>query len=511
MNRKRQGRHIVKRIIVRGNLILDTPTCLGNGDAEGSTDMMLLRDSISSHALLTGSSIAGALRNYLHEYESNYGTNENRQNISALLFGDLFAYQNEKDFSEGDKLRIKEQDNQSGIIIHDAISNTIPQVELRDGVKIDGKTGTPPDKAKYDLELLSAGTEFPLHFELLIEKDNEELLTKALALALNGLKKGEIGIGMKKRRGFGCTHVDKWQIWEFDFTKHRDRISWLCFERSWHQDYPTIEPRDKLFSERQVRKFREDKREKLSITAKFKLVSPLLIRSGQDLVQNQSSPDTVHLHSFRDDDWQPIVSGTSLAGVLRHRADKIINTLGIDKNLQIVENLFGFVNENSKQAKASRLIVHESIINSTSEIVQNRIAIDRFTGGAFHGALFEEQPVFSNIQNKDKNNKKKKDRQNKQTENIQLKLELLKPEKHEIGLLMLLLKDLWTRELPIGGTTSIGRGRLQGIEATIRLPNSSNKCVISQENGTLKIKSEDKQQLEDYLQELVNLKDNVSN
>lgn len=516
MNRKREGRHIIKRIIVRGNLILDTPTCLGSGDAEGLTDMMLLRDSISSHALLTGTSIAGALRNYLNEYECNYGTNENRQNISAQLFGDLFAYQDEKDFSESDKLRLKEEDNQSPLIIHDAISNTIPQVELRDGVEIDGKTGTPPDKAKHDLELLSAGTEFTLHFELLIES-NQELLTKALALALNGLKKGEIGIGMKKRRGFGRTHVDKWQIWEFDLTKHNHRISWLCFERCWHQDYPTIPPTDKLFSEKQVRKFREDKREKLSIAAEFKLASPLLIRSGQNLVKNQSSPDTVHLHSWRDDDLVPIVSGTSLAGVLRHRAEKIINTLGIDNNLQVVENLFGFVKEDSKQAKASRLIVHESIIHNTSEIVQNRIAIDRFTGGAFHGALFEEQPVFSNLQQQEINHKgnkknKKNPQQQKETENIGLKLELelIKPEKYEIGLLMLLLKDLWISDLPIGGTTSIGRGRLQGIEATIRLPNSSNKCVISQDNGTLKIKSEDKQKLEDYVQKLVDLKDNLS-
>ncbi|WP_413167541.1 hypothetical protein ACL6C3_12785 [Capilliphycus salinus ALCB114379] len=26
--------------------------------------------------------------------------------------------------------------------------------------------------------------------------------------------------------------------------------------------------------------------------------------------------------------------------------------------------------------------------------MQSRIAIDRFTGGAYHGALFSEQPIF---------------------------------------------------------------------------------------------------------------------
>ncbi len=46
---KRHQRVIIKRLIVRGILVLDTPTCLGNGnsDSDNPTDLMLLRDSIS--------------------------------------------------------------------------------------------------------------------------------------------------------------------------------------------------------------------------------------------------------------------------------------------------------------------------------------------------------------------------------------------------------------------------------------------------------------------------------
>ena len=46
-HQQRNQRHIIKRIIVRGTLVLDTPTCLGNGDADSPTDLALLRDSIS--------------------------------------------------------------------------------------------------------------------------------------------------------------------------------------------------------------------------------------------------------------------------------------------------------------------------------------------------------------------------------------------------------------------------------------------------------------------------------
>ena len=83
----REHRVIVERIIIKGILILDTPTCLGNGEADGPTDLMLLRDSITSKALLTGASLAGALRNYLHEYELGYGKDEKIDSLSTSLFG----------------------------------------------------------------------------------------------------------------------------------------------------------------------------------------------------------------------------------------------------------------------------------------------------------------------------------------------------------------------------------------------------------------------------------------
>ena len=47
-------------------------------------------------------------------------------------------------------------------------------------------------------------------------------------------------------------------------------------------------------------------------------------------------------------------------------------------------------------------------------------------------------------------------------------LHLRQPEDAEIGLLLLLLKDLWTGDLTVGSESSVGRGRLQGISATLK-------------------------------------------
>lgn len=480
-------RHIIRRVIVRGTLVLDAPTCLGTGDTDSPTDMPLSRDTLERNkALLTGSSIAGALRSYLREYNNKYGHFEERDDLTTKLFGDLFAYKNEMNKDEMEKIELRERNLQSPFIMNDSVSTKPIQSELRDGVKIDSTTRTAEDKKKYDLELLQSGTEFPLYFELLIEKDkNETELRKALAIALQGLEKGEISLGMKKRRGFGRCKVTEWQVWDFDLTNPQQCREWLEFDH-WtpgflvaaHQQGNNIA--DLLGVTLDLS---EDKRDRLTLKATFSLDGSLLIRSGQ--ASTGKAPDVVHLKS----NGKPVVSGTSLAGVLRHRAERIVKTLqGTPSNGEpsLVKALFGDVDEKSKTAQASRLIVHEAEIKESHDMVQNRIAIDRFTGGAYHGALFDEQPVWGGENTK-----------------LTTELELRDPKEYEIGLLLLLLKDLWTGDLPVGGESSIGRGRLKGKEATIThyQPGQQTSWKITQGDQHLEI--DDPDELEVFVKALV--------
>jgi CRISPR/Cas system CSM-associated protein Csm3 (group 7 of RAMP superfamily) len=578
---RKDHRLITKRIVIRGTLVLDTPTCLGTGDADSPTDLPLRRDSLDDkYALLTGSSIAGALRNYLRERKKGYGKSDIRHDIATKLFGDLFSYKNEQNKSETKRIELREQDTQSSLIIDDAISAKPIQSELRDGVKINSITRTAADKAKYDLELLQAGTEFPLCFELLIEAEdikitlikaiatekqlaetkyfsnfffkwlvyqykNKATLLKSLAIALSGLEQGEISLGMKKRRGFGRCHVKEWQVWDFNLEDPGDRMAWLKFEH-WHtalfSELPSYSSIKDAFTQANINKVdfdeleREDQRDRFTINATFTLASPLLIRSGQ--AETGRAPDVVHLKSYRiinqqikwlfdraiqilgelpseidlwsSENWElfffahnllkakvltSVLSGTSLAGVLRHRAERIVKTLQCsfgqnpecDKEPEIVQCIFGDVNR--KRSQASRLIVHESTINHTTDLVQTRIAIDRFTGGAYHGALFQEQPVFANDETE-----------------LKLEIELRNPIEHEIGLLLLLLKDLWTEDLPVGGSSSVGRGRLQGIKADLIWTKEQKSWKIAQPDlskNSLEITGSDRQDLENYVNRLV--------
>ena len=455
-NRLSHRRPIIERLIIQGDLQLTTPTCLSSGDTESPTDLPLLKDSISQRALLTGTSLSGALRNYLREYRGGY--HSANESVTKGIFG--MARSQEDD-----------GDDQSPLIIGDALSRQeTPHLELRDGVKIGAVTGVAIEGAKYDLELLAAGTVFPLYFELLIETTHDrDHMIEDLAIALTGLEKSEISIGMKKRRGFGQCSVSDWQVWRFDLKQAKDRYAWLTHQHwpEWAsveanhkkltapQRYDSIETALNACAGTKLRQPLEtipDQRQYFELSATFELEESLLIRATANVDDLKKSPDVVHLASRQPSgSLEPVLSGTSLAGVLRNRAIRILNTIGAESAL--VDLLFGpdFSEDRSKKPKASRLMVKESVIENTERLVQSRIAIDRCTGGALDGALFSEQPIF-----------RRKDSR------LTISLRLSDPSDAEIGLLLLLLKDLWTGDLPVGGGGSIGRGRLKGQQATLK-------------------------------------------
>ena len=96
------------------------------------------------------------------------------------------------------------------------------------------------------------------------------------------------------------------------------------------------------------------------------------------------------------------------------------------------------------QPRGSRLRTSESVLtgeNSEGAPAQLRVArirIDRFTGGVVDGALFDEEPVYAS--------------------RTHTQLELRNPKPGEIGLLLLVVRDLLTRDLPLGGSVGVGRG-----------------------------------------------------
>ncbi len=447
-----RSRKIRKRIIVTGDLILQTPGALGNGDQDDQVDLPLLTDALEpERPLLTGASLAGGMRAYLKDFDAD---------AAIRLFGA------ERTDNEG---------IQSPLIVDDALGRG-QEIEIREGVALSPKSRTAQENALYSRELWAAGTTFPLRVELLVTQEaDEDTLRRALATALHGFEAEAIPLGARKTRGYGRAKVGTWKVRSYDLTDTEGLKSWLRGEDAPQTKTGKIgvtlsEPLD-------------GGRSRFTMEAIFSLDGSLLIRTAGDA---DPAPDMVHLRARQPNgEKAPILSGSSLAGALRARATKIANTLGKD-GTAAAEMLFGPLGNSGKPLKASRVCVSERAIEKvTDSLVQFRVSIDRFTGGARDAFLFNQQPVFGD-----------------DTSRVTFEIELAQPREAEIGLLLLLLKDLWTGSLLIGGEASVGRGRLKGIEARIAY-NQKHWCLeaVGERLEKLQFSGDPQDELEKYVKE----------
>lgn len=473
-------RPIAARLVVTGKLRLLTPAHLGNGDAEGITDMPLLLDTAGDTPLplLAGTSIAGALRGYLLARDKGYRAGE-RRGVSTMadrLLGGV----------KGD-----ETGEQSPLIVDDALG-ALPvdaAIEVRDGVKISYADHTADDKFKYDLELLRAGTSFDLRLELLLPPGEGEArrLRQALTVALSGLspdgdrEHGAIAIGARRSRGFGRCAVTTWSFAEYELQDNVEALlAWVAAAHDGWAPGPTRVweggPAAALGAG-ETAPPGDDARRRFTISGRFALTS-LLVRSTDPLLPAEELPDegelhlpdVAHLRSYRDGRGAAaVLPGTSLAGALRSRATMILATIaptGAERRQRLIDEIFGLdmhLAENGEASPtASRLIVEERPLMDGQALVQSRVALDRFTGGALDTALFSEAPWFGGAIALQLTL-----RHDAIPEDGERAAEQAGHERARVGLLLLLLKDLWSGDLPLGGGASVGRGRLRGIDAAL--------------------------------------------
>lgn len=436
------------RWVVRGTLTLETAMHLG-GEAEDRVDMPVLRDPKSGAPLLPGTTFAGALRNALADRIFGFEKAEDdaiREAVAALF---------------GDGRKTKNGD-QSPLVVFDALG-TLPAgvgVEIRDGVAIDPKRGVAEDKKKFDFEVLPAGTTFPVRVDLVVpdpekteksrwskaEKMSEAELLTCLVTALDAFSDGENGFGARRTRGLGRVSA-KWIAKRFDLSTREGWLEWIGSDHEAPVSGDRVAIQKALDAAAPagidaIPKLTEDARQRVVIDLNLSVARDLLVRSPN---AEATGPDVSHLRSG----GVPVLPGTSLAGVMRSQATRIARLIRKDAGDadRWIDAIFGPRPKNAEEEKknplrAARLQVGEAKVADSRKKEQIRVAIDRFTGGAAETALFEEAPEVGG--------------------GSDLRLELRNPEPGELGLVLLVLKDLLDGSLPVGGTSSVGRGVLTG-------------------------------------------------
>lgn len=402
------NRPIIKKIIYGISVCLQEPLCIANGVSEETdNDCLINKDG---QPFVPGSSLAGAIRNYIEQADNKPGMmgymqafdlhmNNASSCMSALIVSDMMLYK-------------------------DSNVDTTVKLDIRDQVKLDHKVAV--DGSKFNMQIVPTGTMGIFYLELIIrDGDNEKEWGKQIDKVINGFNIGEIRLGTKKNRGYGAMCIVGTELKTFS----KDNLQeWLDF------DYSTFLEKVKLC--------KNNNTEIISNNRKYTTITiPLKLTGGISIRKYSTRPQEADYEHITCNDG-PIIPGTSWTGAIRNRCVEFLYDLNVKDVDGVMNQWFGFVNDVTKEAKQSQVIVGESQIRDSKSLVITRNKIDRITNKTVNGSLYTEKSYFGGT--------------------TELSIKVLKDKQNNypalIGLLIMVLKDIGNGLLSIGGQTAVGRG-----------------------------------------------------
>jgi CRISPR/Cas system CMR subunit Cmr4 (Cas7 group RAMP superfamily) len=347
---------ILKRILLRANLVFETPALIGSGESE-NTDSDVLRDS-SGMPFLPGTAFAGVLRHQIVDKDAKilFGDSDDNGAMSSLWVLDA--------------------------PITSSAGGTAEIVTL-DGVAIDPETRLAIAQRKYDLEAIAKGNVFTARIMLVLRESDDALhLECLLDQVASTLLSGEIRVGAKTNRGFGKLRCDTLDRQEFDFEKEgKDALlRWADFGWDKNSAWKPYAPNTVAFES-----------DFHTLVAKLKLDGSIMIRDCHP----EGEEDYRHISAG----GVPVIFGTSWAGAIRSGLHRLLKPLWGEETQQKLDAHFGCEtnNDGQKDTIPSKLIFDASFLDADNAQVEGyrtitRVKINRFTGGAADGALFTECP-----------------------------------------------------------------------------------------------------------------------
>jgi CRISPR/Cas system CSM-associated protein Csm3 (group 7 of RAMP superfamily) len=489
-----------KEYYITGTIKLDTAVHIGSGKGHEPTDSPLRRRG-DGEFFLSGRALAGSLRTLATRIaprlagagtcsvlKKSAGTQSTQEKtpcgcMVCRLFGDVVPV-------DGSRA--------SRLWVYDAPVQEQQMSHVRDGVGIDRRTGTAATAVKFDYEVMPADSLFSFRMRVLFAEDDDEKervqLMQLLAATLAEWELGRGQIGAGTARGLGRFRFQSGpDYYEKSLTGAESIYQYLLSDKLVRAERKITEwPQQLLEGARSILQPRDEKGREQSVLSSFVQVKftvnftdPFL--SNDPLAALLTGFDHAPLVEFITEKGlhAPVLSGSSLRGVLRSHGEKIMRTLSTQEifdreNLQanfehfkshcpacdvlvsdsnaalascdsrlMVENsseteeemvclscrLFG------NQRRGSRLWVSDGrwANTNTEWLVQDFLAIDRFTGGGLDGAKFDAAPLLD--------------------ARFAVDLMLHDPLDWELGLLTLLLRDMADGLITVGFGAAKGYGK----------------------------------------------------
>jgi len=388
-------------------LTLLSPLSIGSSNSE-STDRDVILDS-RGKPVIPATAIAGVFRSLCH-------TKKEKEE----LFGEIDKYEYDEKTQKNKKVA---DFHKTELYFYDAELIETSSKSVRDSVALN-EYKSAEKGAKFDFEIIETGAVFIGYVET---------RTETAANEFRDLLQAKIYLGSKNTRGYGCVGIE-YQEKIFN-PEESDADKWLDFDmfcdlpwkdKSWKNpdktdNFITIKLSLKQNGGLSIRQYSTEPNEADSV--------PLVLHDGKK-IENGTFEITP----------TPVIPGTSWSGIFRSHMTKLLN---FGKNG--LNDIFGFVDENSKKSAKSKIRFSESQIKNAVRKQLTRNAIDRFTNGTKDGALFTEVTVYNG------------------TTEFEISLEKNICDDIKSALTATIL-DLHNGYVAVGGLTSVGRGLFEVIK-----------------------------------------------
>jgi CRISPR-associated RAMP protein len=479
------------RLVARVTIEATTPLAIGSGKKSILTDATINRDA-NDLPFIPGTTLAGLIRHAIDE------------ELADRLMGFIKKKNDKKDEYEveGSRLIVTEAKllNRKGKAIDGLLNletacddedkaflKDFKHAPIRQHAKINHR-GVTEDKGKFDEGVVPKGARFCFEMELMANPKSEEELAEYkqdFKDLLRKLRADGFRVGGKSRNGFGKIEVvgEACLYRELDLSLPADLDLYLKKSASLADEWDGFEPL-KLEKPQESRYTRY----KLEITPK----DFLFFGSGfgnEDVDHSYIKERFVewneegNIGRWHSHDHSLVVPASSVKGALAHRTAYYYNkecgifaenlspedfNKHVGKRNKAVFALFGCEgNEDKTQpteaptgertdGKRRGHVLFADIIRNkeekTDKKIHNHVKIDRFTGGAIDGALFDEEALIVHPD---------------EPEKLELELlvdvdELINKDQRIIPAFEEALKDVCKGMLPLGGNVNKGYGQFEG-------------------------------------------------
>lgn len=441
-----------RRYVARFTIEAATPIKVGTGKKGLTADEVVATD-VNGLPYIPGTSLAGVLRSV---YQG-----DDKDDIFGEDKGSRLIVSSANMIGANGKV-IEGVVAQSVFTENNDFYQNYKTLALRDHVRIDhtGSTGA-SSRGKFDSQVVFKGTRFVFELELIGDGSENAHWEKLI----EAIKYSEFRLGGGTRKGFGEIEVKSIEEKVYDLSKPDDLDYYLdkgisfntCFGEITEFKKPTHCNGNASYH--------------YQLTLKPEDFFIFSDGAGESNIDSVQKKEKIVKWNNKNGAWHPefseeqiLIPATSVKGAIAHRTAFYYNQLNgifsdevddlkehVGQRNEAVRVLFGFEandkNETGKAGHIGRVIFSDLFENKTSEKLLNHVAIDRFTGGAIDGALFNEQVVSSD----------------EFTLNIYVEKALELETNKSIGIAFeMALIDVCSGMLPLGGSVMRGHGCFGG-------------------------------------------------